>query len=138
MRKLILAIFFLGSFFVAGYAQEFQIACTNGYDNNNTFCCGYTAANQARVGVIKFPNFAPPLNVGIVYTWYAQHPDGPKTWDTPVSDRAVPLPWSGSYQVFVMIHFVDKTTLRRVASYKSNTITVKALACEANKEGTPH
>lgn len=138
MRKLILAIFFLSSFVVAGSAQEFIIACTNGYDNNNTFCCGYTTVNQARVGVIKFPNFVPPDNVGIVYTWYAQHPDGPKTWDTPVSGRAVPLPWSGEYKVFVMIHFIDKTTLRNVHSYRSNTITVKALACAENKEGTSH
>lgn len=138
MRKLLLAIVFLGSFIIAGSAQEFQIACTNGYENDNTFCCGYTNASLARVGVIKFPNFAPPENVGVVYTWYAQHPEGPKQWDTPVSARAVPLPWSGNYQVFVMIHFIDKTTLRRVTSYRSNTITVKALACEAPKEEGLH
>ena len=138
MRKLILAIIFLGSFVVAGSAQEFQIACTNGYQNNNTFCCGYTNASQANVGVIKFPNFVPPLNVGVVYTWYATHPDGPKTWDTPVSARRVPLPWSGEYQVFVMIHFIDKTTLRRVSSFRSNTITVKATACEETKELGTH
>lgn len=138
MRKLILAIIFLGSFVIAGSAQEFQIACTNGHANNSTFCCGYDKANQANVGVIKFPKFAPPPNVGVVYTWYAIHPDGPKTWDTPVSSRMVPLPWSGEYQVFVMIHFIDKVTLHRVASYRSNTITVKALACKENQEEGSH
>jgi hypothetical protein len=132
MRKLILAIFFLGLFVVTGAAQEFQIACNNGYENNNTFCCGFGKANQASIGVIKFPKFAPPENVGIVYTWYATHEIGPKFWDTPVPDRIVPLPWSGDYKIFVVVSFIDKTTLRRVASYRSNTLTVKALACEGS------
>jgi len=138
MRKLILAISFLGIFAVAGFAQEFQIACTNGYLNNNTFCCGYEKINQANVGVIKFPNFAPPLNVGIVYKWYAQHPSGPKVWETPVSGRTVPLPWSGPYEIFVTIHFIDKETLRSVANYRSNTITVQALPCTDSKEVSQH
>ncbi|HOY21054.1 MAG TPA: hypothetical protein PLC89_27325 [Haliscomenobacter sp.] len=138
MRKLILAIFFFGSFVIAGFAQEFQIACTNGYSNNNTFCCGYAKANQANVGVIKFPNFVPPNNVGIVYSWYAVHSDGPKFWDTPVPGRVVPLPWSGEYKIYVLIHFIDKNTRQRVTSYRSNTITVKALACEGNKDESQH
>jgi hypothetical protein len=138
MRKLILAISFFGTFAIAGFAQEFQIACTNGYLNNNTFCFGYTQASQANVGVIKFPSFAPPLNVGVVYTWYAQHPNGPKTWETPVSGRTVPLPWSGTYQIFVVIHFIDKESLRSVATYRSNTISVQALPCVDSKDVSQH
>jgi hypothetical protein len=130
MRKLILAIFFFGSFVVLGSAQEFQIACTNGYKNNNTFCSGYTHENQANVGVIKFPNFAPAPNLGIVYTWYAMHPSGNKNWDTPVSARMVPLPWAGDYRVYVQIRFVDKVTLRTVDTYRSNIVMVKANNCK--------
>lgn len=129
MRKLILAIIFFGSVVVAGSAQEFQIACTNGYNNDNTFCQGFTKDNQANVGVIKFPNFVPPSNVGIVYTWHALHSVGTKSWETPVPGRVVPLPWSGDYKIYVMIYFVDKVTLRRVSSYRSNTLIVKALTC---------
>jgi hypothetical protein len=126
MRKLLLGLFFLLAAINFSQAQgEFVIAC----NNPNTLCCGFTNSDVANVGVIKFPSFVPPNNVGIVYQWYALHPKANKVWDTPVSARTVPIPWDGNYRVYVVVSFIDKATFRNVATYRSNTIMLEVKNC---------
>lgn len=126
MRKRLgtsLVLMFFSSFVMG---QSFRISLAG---NNTEFCSGYGSENMAQVQVEAAPSFLPPANTGIVYNWYVITPQGSRMWNTPVDRRVVPLPWSGRYSMWAQISFIDKTTLRTYASFRSNTITFSAREC---------
>jgi hypothetical protein len=107
-----------------------------GFHNEaKSLCCGFSENDVAQIGVVKFPKFVPPSNVGIVYKWYALHPKADKYWDTPVPARKVPVPWDGNYRVYVVVSFVEKETYRTVATYRSNTIVLEVKNCDNASSG---
>jgi hypothetical protein len=133
MRKLLFALTLFLCFYTSGKAQEFEIACTEA--NADAICCGFSETHRANVGVIRFPRLSPPINAGVVYKWYALHEKANKFWDTPVPARQVPVPWAGTYRVYVLISYVDKTTFRTLATFRSNTIELTVMDCD--KQSNP-
>lgn len=95
------------------------------------FCAGYGVFNQASVRISSFPAAFPVAQSAIVYNWYVRHEKGQKVWHTTSPQRLVPLPWPGTYTVWVEIHYVDISggQRRRYAVYYSDPLTILAHVC---------
>ena len=96
---------------------------------NKTFCAGFGQENMAQVKISSVPNIRIPENAGTVYTWYAIHKEGFRSWHTPIEQRAIPLPWTGRYEVYVIMKYIDKVTLMPYFAFKSSSIFVNATSC---------
>jgi hypothetical protein len=96
---------------------------------NKTFCAGFGQENMAQVKISSVPNIRIPENAGTVYTWYAIHKEGFRSWHTPIDQRAIPLPWTGRYEVYVIMKYIDKVTLKPYFAFKSSSIFAYANAC---------
>lgn len=96
---------------------------------NKPFCAGFGQENVAQVKISTVPNIRIPENAGTVYTWYAIHKEGFRSWHTPIDQRAIPLPWPGRYEVYVIMKYIDKLTLLPYFAFKSSSIFVYADSC---------
>lgn len=96
---------------------------------NKPFCAGFGQENVAQVKISTVPNIRIPENAGTVYTWYAIHKEGFRSWHTPIDHRAIPLPWPGRYEVYVIMKYIDKLTLLPYFAFKSSSIFVYADSC---------
>lgn len=96
---------------------------------NKPFCAGFGQENVAQVKISTVPNIRIPENAGTVYTWYAIHKEGFRSWHTPIDQRAIPLPWPGRYEVYVIMKYIDKLTLLPYFAFKSSSIFVNADLC---------
>ena len=96
---------------------------------NKPFCAGFGLENVAQVKISTVPNIRIPENAGTVYTWYAIHKEGFRSWHTPIDQRPIPLPWSGRYEVYVIMKYIDKVTLLPYFAFKSSSIFVNATSC---------
>jgi hypothetical protein len=96
---------------------------------NKEYCSGFEPANSARVRISTVPNIRIPENSGAVYTWYAVHKEGFRSWHTPVDAREIPLPWPGVYEIYVVMKYIDKATLRPYFAFKSASIFATAQVC---------
>ena len=103
------------------------------------YCCGYGRDNMACVMVTKRPPTGPYGDPSIVYTWFAKHQKGLRTWHTAVEGRWVPLPWPGTYEIWVIMQYVDAKTRSVYSSFLSNSVILNAHHCEGPKpsEGNP-
>ncbi len=118
-----------------GKGQLLEISLANG----PSLCCGYGKDNQACILVTKMPPLSPSEDPIIVYTWYAKHEKSLKKWNTPVAGRWVPLPWAGTYEVWVIMQYIDQRSKRAYAAFPSNVLVVPAHYCAAPHptEGDP-
>ena len=136
MKKLlcIAVLFLLGVPY--GKGQHLEISLTNGPN----LCCGYGRDNLACVLVTKMPPLGTAGDPILVYTWYARHEKGLKIWHTPVPGRWIPLPWAGTYEVWVVLQYVDPHRRNVYAAFRSNSVSFTAHNCEAPKpiEGKPN
>lgn len=107
------------------FGQFLQIELMNGPN----LCCGYKDANQACVHIKSAPPMTVAPTTALVYTWYAKHENGLKTWHTTLPMRWVPLPWDGPYEVWVVMQYVDTRTRYAFAAFKSNAVMIKAHNC---------
>ncbi len=96
---------------------------------NKEYCAGFEPSNTAQVKISALPNIRIPENAGTVYTWYAVHREGFRSWHTPIDQRAIPLPWPGRYEIYVVMKYIDKITLKPYFAFKSSSIFVTADAC---------
>jgi len=96
---------------------------------NKPYCAGFGRENLAQVKISAVPNIRIPENAGTVYTWYAIHKEGFRSWHTPIDQRAIPLPWTGRYEVYVIMKYIDKVTLLPYFAFKSSSIFVNATSC---------
>jgi hypothetical protein len=96
---------------------------------NKPFCAGFGQENVAQVKISSVPNIRIPENAGTVYTWYAIHKEGFRSWHTPIDQRAIPLPWPGRYEIYVIMKYIDKVTLLPYFAFKSSSIFVNAASC---------
>jgi|NOAtaT_7_FD_contig_21_5484834_length_891_multi_10_in_0_out_0_1 hypothetical protein len=107
--------------------QFLEIKLTNG----SQLCCGYGKDNLACVMITKTPPLQDGSNTTVVYTWYARHEKGTKIWHTTMPGRWIPLPWSGTYEVWVVMQYVDLSTRYAFAAFRSNAVILNAHHCEA-------
>lgn len=96
---------------------------------NKEYCAGFESQNMAQVKISAIPNIRIPENSGSVYTWYAIHAEGFRSWHTPIDQRAIPLPWTGRYEIYVVMKYIDKVTLKPYFAFKSSSIFAYANAC---------
>jgi len=96
---------------------------------NKEYCAGFESQNMAQVKISAIPNIRIPENAGSVYTWYAIHAEGFRSWHTPIDQRAIPLPWTGRYEIYVIMKYIDKITLKPYFAFKSSSIFAYANAC---------
>jgi hypothetical protein len=96
---------------------------------NKEYCAGFESQNMAQVKISAIPNIRIPENAGSVYTWYAIHPEGFRSWHTPIDQRAIPLPWTGRYEIYVVMKYIDKLTLKPYFAFKSSSIFAYAKSC---------
>jgi len=96
---------------------------------NKEFCAGFGPDNVAQAKILSVPNIRIPENAGTVYTWYAVHKEGFRSWHTPVDQRAIPLPWPGRYEIYVVMKYIDKATLLPYFAFKSSSVFATASVC---------
>ncbi|MEY3322263.1 MAG: hypothetical protein RLZZ417_1846 [Bacteroidota bacterium] len=96
---------------------------------NKEYCAGFESDNTAQVKISTVPNIRIPENAGTVYTWYAIHREGFRSWHTPIDQRAIPLPWPGRYEIYVVMKYIDKVTLKPYFAFKSSSIFAFANSC---------
>jgi len=96
---------------------------------NRTYCAGFEPRNVALLKIAAVPNIRIPDNAATVFTWYAVHREGFRSWHTPVDSRAVPLPWPGSYELYVILKYIDKATLRPFFAFKSASLFLNVQDC---------
>lgn len=125
MKHLLLIIFGALIFTSETKAQVVRIKLVE----NKEFCAGFGAENMAQVKISTVPNIRIPENAGTVYTWYAVHKEGFRSWHTPIDGRAIPLPWPGNYEFYVVMKYIDKITLVPYFAFKSSSIFAKAVSC---------
>ncbi len=129
MRKLILTVMLLGLPLLA-WSQKVQIAF---YDSIPP-CAGYAENSFAYVEITSDPPFRLPEGAGMTYTWYAVHEKGTKRWNTPLPYRPIHTPWSGEYQIWVVVEYINKFTLEAFKAYKSNRIDIVIESCGKQNE----
>jgi hypothetical protein len=117
MYRLFIPILCLSIFSLNLDAQVVRIKLVE----NKPFCAGFGQENVAQVKISSVPNIRIPENAGTVYTWYAIH--------TPIDQRAIPLPWPGRYEIYVIMKYIDKVTLLPYFAFKSSSIFVNAASC---------
>lgn len=127
MKKIILGAIVMLLLAQNANGQFLQIKLTNGPD----LCCGYGKDNLACIMISQTPPLTDSINTTIVYTWYARHEKGTKIWHTTMPGRWVPLPWAGSYEVWVVMQYVDLRTRYVFAAFRSNAIVLNAHHCAA-------
>lgn len=122
------------AFFQFANAQGVQLHCPSG----SVYCAGYGSFNQALVQIAAFPAAFPIANTAVVYNWYARHAKGVKVWHTTSSRRMIPLPWSGTYTIWVEVHYIDLSggQRRRYAVYYADPLTITAHVCGEEKGGS--
>lgn len=96
---------------------------------NKEYCAGFESENTAQVKISTVPNIRIPENAGTVYTWYAIHREGFRSWHTPIDQRVIPLPWPGRYEIYVVMKYIDKVTLKPYFAFKSSSIFAFANSC---------
>jgi hypothetical protein len=96
---------------------------------NKAYCAGFGPDNVAQAKISTLPNIRIPDNAGTVYTWYAVHKEGFRSWHTPIDQRSIPLPWPGRYEIYVVMKYIDKATLLPYFAFKSASIFANADAC---------
>ena len=70
----------------------------------------------------------------ISYTWIAVHPFGSFTWNTNSSERFIPIPWEGNYDVKLIIKYFRADRTRPYAAIRSNTVKLKGITCPEEEE----
>lgn len=134
MRKRFLTVTCILFFTNLTYGQMrfARIASMNGQE----ICCGYDNANNfVHVCVTQDPPFGVPDGYTKVYTWYAEHSNGTKVWNTSSSERRIPMPWPGIYEIQVRIDYVKIAGGGARLAFFSNRIAVKGVECHEEEEG---
>lgn len=124
-----LAAFLAYSFWaIPIFSQDVRIAPLDGVEH----CAGYDKTNIATMQIVAMPGSTVRPQTAFTYVWYAQHDKALKKWRTTFSNRRVPLPWPGTYQIWVEMQYIDVSNgqRRRYATFTSNTIQVQAHLCE--------
>jgi len=107
MYRLFIPILCLSIFSLKLDAQVVRIKLVE----NKPFCAGFGQENVAQVKISSVPNIRIPENAGTVYTWYAIHKEGFRSWHTPLDQRAIPLPWPWRSEIYVIMKYISKLTL---------------------------
>jgi hypothetical protein len=129
MRKLIVILTSTLTFTlltISTYGQMLQISSMNG----DEICQGYASDNQAIIQVTSGIPSAKPENTYITYVWTSTHDNGTKVWDTNLSSRKVPIPWTGEYTVQVVMQYVRHGQTRPYAAFWSNKVKVMGKVCK--------
>jgi hypothetical protein len=127
MKKMILGAITALLLAQSADGQFLEIKLTNGPN----LCCGYGKDNLACIMISQMPPLVDENNTIVVYTWYAKHEKGTKAWHSTMPGRWVPLPWPGSYEVWVVIQYVDRKTMYAYAAFRSNVVILNAHHCAA-------
>ncbi len=121
---------FLASLFltIPVFSQDMRIAPLNGVEH----CAGYAKTNIATIQIVAMPGSTVRPQTAFTYVWYARHEKALKKWHTTFSNRRIPLPWQGTYEIWVEMNYLDVSNgqHRRYATFTSNTIQVQAHLCE--------
>jgi len=135
MKKLLCFVVLFLYWAPYGKGQFLEISQINGPN----LCCGYGKENMACVMINRMPPLGNQTDQTIVYTWYAKHEKGLRTWHTATAGRWVPLPWPGTYEVWVVVQYVNTKTRTAYAAFLSNSVILNAHHCEDPKpsEGNP-
>lgn len=114
-------------------AQQATITITNADD----LCAGFTENSTAKVEIVTDTPFRLPNTAGLIFDWYAQHENATKRWNTPLPYRSVPLPWAGNYNIWVVVKYINKSTLAPFNSFKTQVMTINVAPCtnENNANG---
>ncbi len=100
--------------------------------NAEVLCSGFGSNSHAMIKINAQTPFRLPNNAGLVFDWYAVHENATKEWNTPVDRRVIPLPWEGSYNIWVVARYVHKSTLSTFNAVKSPVIQINVEECASS------
>lgn len=98
-------------------------------NNLDQLCAGFTENSIAKAEIVTNTPFHLPNRAGLIFDWYAQHVNAQKRWNTPLATRSIPVPWEGKYNIWVVVKYVNKTTLAPFNSFKTKVITIDVESC---------
>lgn len=124
-KRTIIALFFVFAG-LTSYAQLVELVVMNGPE----FCAGTNRANTAHICVL--PALPIPLasNSDVSYTWIVRHPQGAQAYYGSVPERSILLPWIGTYEIRVIIHYHNNGKSRPFASFVSPKLRIRVNSCE--------
>lgn len=127
MRKQILLV---GMLMTLGFMAHAQVAPQITSINGDEFCNGFGEENFAHLCFISGPPIPVSSFFRLEFKWIVRHENATWVWLTNSFDRPVPLPWAGTYEIEAWVSYFFGTNTRPFASFRSNTTTVHATACE--------
>lgn len=111
------------------HAQEGKIII----NHPEQLCAGFTDNSTAKVEIVTDTPFRLPESAGLTFDWYAQHENAQKRWNTPLATRSIPLPWAGKYNIWVVVKYINKTTLAPFNSFKTRVVSIDVEACPEDR-----
>lgn len=134
MRKLnVLAIVFILHCLTKLDAQTINVPIISS-QNGQTFCATYDF-NSERPHICLMTEMPIPQleNSKVSYTWISRHAKGTFTWNTRSSERLIPIPWEGKYDIKLIIKYFRDDRQRPYAAILSNTYSIQGVACKTDQ-----